>query len=383
MKTKQLLLSVAVCAVLLLTSTMVAQTTWRVNNQSNYDGTTNFGENFGGTPAFPVFKQINEAVAYFNVVAGDTLHIEGSPIIYEGALINKQLVIIGPGYFLTENPKVSNSGHDAKIRYFEFDSGSEFSQVIGMNVVGISNSSSSGKIYVNVNNITIKRCKIDRDVQFISGLMTVYILQNFFPVNTFSTNALYRPFNSSGYIPPQEIVFNNNICQKKLIWSYVDGNWGVPDDMGTIMVCNNNVFDGPSNELNLEFNTGSFQNNILKAAGITANINSGTNNNVQYNTVSTNGVFSGTTENLWVPNMATLFVTTGTTDGIYQLQSGVANNIAGSDGTDRGAFGGVVVTNRYNLSGLGAIPVVYDVTTTGVSEPGTGLLVSVKARTNN
>ena len=373
MKTKQLLLSVAVCAVLLLTSTMVAQTTWRVNNQSNYDGTTNFGENFGGTPAFPVFKQINEAVAYANVVAGDTLHVEGSPLVYADAIITKQLIIIGPGYFLTENPKVSNNTYDAKIGRVTFDSGSELSQVIGMNILDDGNIN-DGTVYVNVNDVTIKRCRIERDVQFATQLVDVYVLQNFF-ANTYNTNALQYNGNIN-FIPPQNIIFNNNICQKKLIWS---GSWG----SGAIMECNNNIFDGPSNELNLEFNTGSFQNNILKAAGITANINSGTNNNVQYNTVSNNGVFSGTTGNLWVPNMATLFVTTGTTDGIYQLQPGVANNAVGSDGAERGAFGGIVVTNRYNLSGLGAIPVVYDVTTTGVSEPGTGLLVSVKARTNN
>src|SRR5690606_9151828 len=118
-----------------------------------------------------------------------------------------------------------------------------------------------------------------------------------------------------------------------------DSAWGT----GTIMECNNNVFDGPANELNLQFNTGSFQNNILKAAGITANINSGTNNNVQYNTVSTSGVFDGTPGNLWVPSMALLFVEEGTTDGLYQLQSGSSYNQTGSDGAERGAFGGVVL----------------------------------------
>lgn len=373
MKTKRLFTIYAVLIALLMTSFSNAKT-WRVNNQSNYDGTTNFGSNFGGTSTFPVFKQINEAVQYPNVLAGDTLHIEGSPLIYEDAIITKRLVVIGPGYFLTENPKVSNNTYDAKIGRVTFNSGSEFSQVIGMNVLN-DGSNSDGTIYVNVNDITVKRCRIERDVQFATQLVDVYILQNFF-TNTYDTNALQHN-GSNSFIPPQGIVFNNNICQKPLIWSH--SAWGT----GTIMECNNNIFDGPTNELSLEFNTGSFQNNILKAAGITTNINSGTNNNVQYNTVSNASVFSGTTGNLWVANMSTLFVSSGTTDGNYQLQEGVANNQPGSDGAERGAFGGIVVTNRYNLSGLGAIPVVYDVTTTGVSEPGTGLLVSVKARTNN
>jgi hypothetical protein len=345
---------------------------WRVNNQSNYNNTTNWGENFGGTPSFPVFKQINEAVANANVMAGDTLHIEGSPLKYNNAIISKRLVIIGPGYFLTENPKASNNTYDAKIGYITFNDGSESSQVIGMNfIVG---SSAEGIVNVNVNDITIKRCRIERHISFKTLLTDVYIVQNFF--TSFNSNALDNS-TASTFIPPQDIVFNNNICQKPLIWKA--NSWGT----GTIMECNNNVFDGPANALSLEFNTGSFQNNILKSAGITANINGGTNNNVQYNTVSNSGVFTGTMGNIWEPNMTALFVSNSTTDGNYQLQSAASNNVAGSDGAERGAFGGVTITNRYTLSGLAAIPVVYDVTTTGVSQPDTGLLVSVKARTVN
>jgi hypothetical protein len=373
MKTNQLFFNMVVlCTALLFSVMAVAQTTWRVNNQSNYDGATNFGENYGGTPSFPVFKQINDAVAYPNVIAGDTLHIEGSTIKYSDATITKQLVIIGPGYFLTENTKVSNNTYDAKINRIVFDTGSEFSQVIGMNLAS-STSSTSGRIQNKVNNITIKRCRIERDIAFDTELNGFFILQNFFTND--DTNAI-RISTSSSHIPPQDVIFNNNICEKTLVWTGQNYT-------GTLLECNNNIFNGPANELNLEFNAGSFQNNILRAPGITANINSGTNNNVQYNTVSLSSVFDGTTENLWVPNMATLFVADETTDGSYQLQSGSTSNVVGSDGAERGAFGGVVPTNRYNLSGLGAIPVIYELVTTGVSEAGTGLPVSIRARTNN
>ncbi|WP_431135310.1 hypothetical protein [Psychroserpens mesophilus] len=371
MKARQLLLSVAVCATFLLTSITEAQTIWRVNNQSNYNGSTLFGDNYGGTPTFPVFKEINEAVASSNVTAGDTLHIEGSTMDYANAIITKQLTIIGPGYFLTENPNVSNDTYDARIDRITFDAGSEFSQVIGMNI--IDDGFSDGTIFVNTNEITIKRCRIEVTVDIASEISNVYILQNFFP-NIINTNAITG--GGFNYVPPQDVIFNNNICEKKLIFS--DNNF-----TGTLLECNNNIFNGPENELNLEFNTSSFQNNILRAAGITANINSGTNNNVQYNTVSDAGIFTGTTGNLWVPDMSTLFVASGTMDGKYQLQEGVSNNVAGSDGSERGAYGGVVLTNRYNLSGLGAIPVVYEVSTTGVSEAGDQLPVTIQARTNN
>lgn len=374
MKTRTLLFNAVICAALCFTAMIEAQTIWRVNNQSNYDGVTLFGDDYGGTPSFPVFKEINEAVQYASVMDGDTLHVEGSPTLYSSATINKQLTIIGPGYFLTENENVSNDTYEAEILSITFGAGSEFSQIIGMNIAS-SSSSTSGRINVNANGVTIKRCFISREINFTSGLNDVYILQNFFPDSN-SDNA-FRISSSSTFVAPMEVVFNNNICKKKLLWSDGDG-------VAEIMECNNNVFDSPATgELNLQFNTGSFQNNIVKTPGAAANINSGTNQNVQYNTVSNNGLFSGTTGNLWVPNMNDLFVENGTSDGVYQLQEGVTSNVPGSDGADRGAFGGVAVTNRYNLSGLGAIPVVYEVTTTGVSEPETGLPVTIRARTNN
>lgn len=352
---------------LLLSSSIIHAKIWRVNNQSNYDNVDNFGENYGGTPVYPVFKQINEAVANANVVDGDTLHIEASTLVYSGASINKRLTIIGSGYFVEENQNVSNSVYNSRVRDITFNDGSEFSQLIGLHIIRQS-SSITGKVNVLTNEITVKRCLIDRGVAFESGLLSVFILQNFFTNQ--AGNALINS-SSSSFIPPQDIVFNNNILRTKLIWTGRN-----------ILECNNNVFDGPPNELNLDFNTDSFQNNILRSPGITANINNGTNANVEYNTVSNSGVFADTPGNVWEPAMNNLFLDSESPDGMYQLQPDTANNVPGKDGAERGAFGGAVIADRYNLSGLAPIPVIYSVSTTGVSESDTGLPVQVKARTN-
>ena len=344
---------------------------WRVNNQSNYNNTTLWGQNYGGTTTYPVFKQINQAIAWAGLIAGDTIHVEGSTAIYETATITKKVVIIGPGYFLAENPKVFNTTYDARLGRINFNVGSQDSQLIGMNMIP---DGSSPGVYINTDGITIKRCRIERRIFLASGLADVYILQNFFVGNsTTDYNALVQ--NGSSPVPPNEIIFNNNICENKLIWQRSDS------EIWNILECNNNVFAGPANSLNLKFNTGSFRNNILKSNNMTAVINQGTNNNVSHNTSATTDLFSGTPGNLLVPSMASLFVNSGTTDGLYQLQPGVSGNIAGIDGAERGAFGGIAPSNRYTLSGLAAIPVVYDVTTSGVSQPGTGLTVEIKART--
>lgn len=359
-------------AFLLLISFSASARVWRVNNQSNYNGTSQWGENYGGVAnVYPVFKQVNQALAWNAFNPGDTIHVEGSSIVYDGATLNKKAIIIGSGYFLEQNPNVSNNTYDSKIASFHFETGSENSIVMGMNIV-FNGFNTQGTAYLNVNSITVKRCRIERGIAFATQLSEAFILQNFF-VFLNGGNMLYtNGFNT--FVPPNELIFNNNICQNKLIWKNATTVWN-------ILQCHNNIFDGPANVLNLEFNSGSFRNNILKGNGITATINQGTNNNISHNTVSTAGVLSGSADILVVPNMSSLFVASGSIDGLYQLQAASASNVNGIDGTPRGAFGGIAETNRYTLSGLAAIPVIYQTTTSGVAVPGNNLTVQIKART--
>lgn len=351
-----------------------AQTTWRVNNQSNYNGTSQFGENFGGTQAYPVFKQINDAVGWSNVGTNDTIHVEASPLIYAAALVTKKLTIIGPGYFHEQNENTSNTEYDAKLARIYFDPGSDGSKIMGMNVV-VGNSGLDGKIYINAEAVTIKRNRILNGIVFEkTALQSVTIVENYFGYSI-GNNALYT--NGSGvFVPPVTIVFNNNIVRSKLIWKSTTTQWPIHQ-------CHNNVFDGPANALDLDFATDSFKNNIVRPANVTATITPASN--VQYNTVSSATLFAGTVGVQVVANMNNLFTaTTATTaeaDAPYQLQTGVPGNVPGADGAPRGAFGGAAPENRYTLSGLAPIPVIYDVATSGVSSAGTGLPVTIKART--
>ena len=56
-----------------------------------------------------------------------------------------------------------------------------------------------------------------------------------------------------------------------------------------------------------------------------------------------------------------------------------ADNKPGDDGTERGALGSSPVTNKYSITGLAAIPVIYDIKPSGVSD-NTGLPVTIKAK---
>ncbi len=348
---------------------------WRVNNKSNYNGSTLWGDNFGGTAAYPIFKQVSQAVAFGIVNPGDSIYVEGSTEVYTEATITKRLVIIGSGYFLTQNPNTSSNTLESKIAYIILNIAQ--SQVIGLNVVNDGNTA-DGYVYVSASGITVKRCRIERGVRFETALSDVYILQNFFP-NTIVTNALFTNGNTA-FIPPTDIIFNNNICQKTLTWGTPIAN---PTTVWPILQCNNNVFDGTDNLAtpNLAFSTSEFRNNILMPTNAIVNIGA-SSGVIAYNIGTLVTQFGNSNNNLVVPGISTLFITSTSTDGAYQVAPGSQANNNGSDGTDRGSFGGTAITSRYTLSGLAAIPVIYEIITPGVATPA-GLPVTIKARTIN
>ncbi|TDD94944.1 hypothetical protein [Flavobacterium cellulosilyticum] len=378
MKNSKLLLTTTAVAVLMMCYSPSQAKIWRVNKGSNYNGTTLFGNNFGGTAAYPVFKELDQVVGssgWGSFTVGDTIHMEGSTAgIYDIATVVKRCVIIGPGYFLGDNSKTSNDLYEAKIVRINFNTGSAGSVVMGMNVVDNGNTA-HGYIQIAADNIMVRRCRIERSVYFFitggSGLQLATINQNFFPSGFTPNNALY--ITNTGFVPPVDLIFNNNICQKTLIWHRGNGT------IANITQCKNNVFDGPGNSLNLEFTTADFSNNILIPTNSTVNITAAPGQ-ISYNIGTQNTQFGTNNYNLVVPAITTLFTVGTSTDGHYQIQSGTQAYQNGSDGTDRGVFGGVPAS-RYTLSGLAPVPVVYEATSTGVVSTTTGLPITVKART--
>ncbi len=368
---KKTLLFIGLAIMVSLFSQNTQAKIWRVNNTSNYNGTTLWGDNLGGTSSNPVFAELMEVNSsnLVSVNSIDTVHLEGTNIPYDPVNLTKSMIIIGSGYFLTENPNVSNTVSESELYAISFDLGSDGSQLIGVHVGDNPNG-----IGIYVSNILIKRCKIDYSVLISPShsIMNITIVQNYFPNTSRSTSSAIL---TNPTIFPTNFVFDNNICEKPLLLS---GNITVY----TVEECNNNVFDCPaiSGKPSILMNTTSFKNNILKTPSATVNINANVvSSDVSYNTsASATNQFGTTNNNIVITDMSTLFVdpSTNTTDGRYQLKPGSA---AGADGTDRGAFGGLAVTNHYTLSGLAAIPVIYNINTSGVGT--SGINVSIKART--
>ncbi len=310
------------------------------------------------------FTTLAEANSSILVSGGDTIYIEGSTVQYATTTLNKKLIIIGPGFFLNENPHTSVDALSAKISSIIFNPGSDGSQLIGVWI----NSTGSE---INASNILIKRCKIDWSIFLYSGITDIRFIQNFFD---YPSNPNISVLGWSNLGAAADVIFDNNICKRVLVAA--NGNITYP-----LLECNNNVFDCPTsaNQPMIRMIVGSFQNNILKTSGATVDVTGG---NISYNISASANQFGTDNNNIVITDMSNLFVdpATNTTDGDYQLVQPQPANQLGSDGTDRGAFGGLAVTNHYTLSGLAPIPVIYEVSTSGVATP-TGLDVTIKART--
>lgn len=365
----------AICAMLcmLTTQTATASRTWRVNILSNYNGSTLYGENMGGTSDNPVFSQLTQPNTLNTVQNGDTLHLEGAVDTYDPVVLVKKLTIIGAGYYLPDNPNTSNNLLETKLSYITLsstaNSSSQGSQLIGVHVT-----SSNGISISNISDITIKRCRIDYDIYVGYANSGIRILQNFFANTTSTASAI--SISSNGF--PADFIFNNNICQRTLLL-FNGANVYVADQ------CKNNVFDCPAltgGSPSIKLFCNSFLNNILKTTAATVEINNNVQgSNVDYNiSASAAGQFGTTLNNLVVTNQSTLFISSLSPDGRYQLLAGSQGIANGSDGGDRGAFGGIAPQNKYTLSGLGPIPVIYDIRTSGIADA-TGLPVTIKART--
>ncbi len=356
---------------MLLLSIAITQPThakiWRVNLLSNYNGTTLWGDNFGGTASNPVFKQLKQPNDSSFVLAGDTIHVEGAVDVYDAVDITKELIIIGPGYFLLYNPNTSSNMLEAKIRSVRFTSStSRSSNSSRSKLVGI-HLTNGGVTVSEQNNITIKRCQID-DYINLSGFPSydIFIQENFFPTGNFSIIT-----ESVDGLPPN-CKFNNNICQRQLIVNY--------NPASTFQECNNNIFEHTGTPA-IDILASSFKNNILNTPAAAVSINHGAASSLVSNNISTSSTNQlGTANNNQVVDQPSLFITSTSPDGKYQLKPGSPAIGAGIGGIDCGVFGNAAPTNKYTLSGLPPIPVIYDISTSGVADA-TGLPVTIKART--
>jgi hypothetical protein len=328
---------------------------WRVNN------------NAGVTADFTTLAI---AVANASVVSGDTIHLEPSVTGYTGPTINKQLTIIGNGFFLTGtggNSGLQATTTESSISDMTFASGSAGTKLIGL--VLINNSFAAG--YNGNVNITFEKCRF-------TGIA---------PLNFQNRTESF-----------------SNITLRKCFFSTSANTWQAGTATLTNFTIENSIFAS-----NVSFPTGSstlnfvFRNNHIVSTANLSNAyvancifgassnNTFTSCNVKNNvfvfnqTGITVGPLSINGNNLTSQTLASIIVNTGSDDAKFQLAAGSPAINGGVDisGTKPscGAFGG---TDPYKLSGIPGIPTIYSLTVPASVPLATPTMnVTLSTRNNN
>jgi hypothetical protein len=285
------------------------------------------------------------AEANNNATSGDTIYVEGSPATYAGAEIDRKLCIIGPGYFLSDNDSTQANSLDAYITgTVDFATGSEGSLITGLRV---------GSIYIRVNEIVITRCNVS-DIGIYGNSANSLITQNYAnSIRTYSGNLT----NS---------IISNNIVNTTI----TTGSTSYP------LQITNNVIQAPGyTPISASYST--IANNITAST-----------NNIAVNTGNTiiNNISAGTGTNAngnkYNVVMTTVFVDYSgslnySDDAKWKLKAGSPAIGAGVSGVDCGVFGG---TTPYVLSGIPALPHIYEAIIPGIAYSDKGLSCTIKIK---
>lgn len=328
---------------------------WRVNNNAGIVAD---------------FTTLTAAVANASVVSGDTIHVEPSAAAYTGPTINKQLVIIGNGYFLTGaggNAGLQAITTESTLNDLTFASGSAGTKLIGL--VLANNSFASG--YNGNVNITFEKCRF-------TGLAPVNFQNR---VEAFS-----------------------NIVLRKCFFSTVASTWQAATTTLTNFTIENSIFANAvifltgAETLNFTFRNNHIVSTATLSNAYVANCvfgSTGTNTftscNVKNNlfvfnqTGITVGPLSVNGNNLVSQTLASIISNTGSDDGKYVIAAGSPAIGGGVDisGTkpDCGAFGG---NDPYKVSGIPGIPTIYALTVPASVPLGTPTMnVTISTRNNN
>jgi len=313
---KKLLIFAAVCI------SMTAQATiFRVSNLTN-----------SGAP----YSSISDAMSA--AMDGDTIMVDGSTTSYGPLTITKRLVIMGPGYLLSENGVSTEGTPSAQVSTISSDdSGAAGSVIIGIE--------SNGEVSLLQPNMILTRCRFTSSLGIKIGTSATncVIHQNFI------ANGQVKCSVSGSYAPGTQIT--NNILGYSgsnsepvisyLTEGYIAYNTFVyPDrkDFASLTGCTveNNVCVG--NQITISGNT--MQNNywpgMRNSSGIT--------------------LYSDRTTDLTIKNQ--------------ELSEEIAAAIA-----DKGAFHG---DDPYVISGVPAGPMIQDITVPASVQQGSSLNVTIK-----
>jgi hypothetical protein len=337
---------------------------WRVNN--------NAGIVADVTSPATLFDGTN-TMANPEAANGDIIHIEPSATTYAFFTVNKQVTIIGNGFFLSgagSNPGLQENTLTSKLTTLRFNTGSAGTKIIGIELTATIDFTSgySGNV-----DLVFEKCFIPQGsaITFVGGL-------------TYS-NIAFRKCRFAGINMSVTSSTINNFTVENCIM--VGNVFWIKPAAATNFVVRNNTFDVSSNPA-VDFNNAYVANNIFLVGSSSNNFNSCiVKNNLFTNnqTGITVGPLSTNGNNLISQTLASIITNTGTNDTKYQLAGGSPAIGGGVDISgqkpDCGAFGG---NDPYKLSGIPGIPTIYGLTVpANIATGQTTMTVNISTRNNN
>jgi len=320
----------------LLCNSLTAQHLLRVNNNSDFDAD---------------YTTLQDAVSAAS--DNDTIYVEGSATAYEGATINKLLTIVGPGFFLNENPKTQANTVEASFTSgITFASGSEGSTMMGCKL-------ESYNLTISVSDITVIRNYL-YSVDFTGTCNNILIAQNYVQNTINAGNAVIT-----------NTIISNNIIRNQI-------NSGISS--GPLIV-SNNVLITISYNFPISVYNASIQNNILIYDY--ASIRENTGNTISYNIMASDG--TNANGNQYNIDMDLVFADFDgalemSKDGKWELKADSPAIGAGISGADCGAFYG---PSSYVLSGIPNLPHIYEADVPAAATSESGLPVSIKVKSGD
>lgn len=345
-------------------ATTLNATVWRVNNRPYLDAD---------------YTTLQDAID--GAADGDTLYIGGSTSNYGNGTFDKQLVVIGAGYWLDENDTTQSYTENSQVGKLIFNTGSEGSVIEGLYIY-FASSNGFQTIRINVDDINILKNKIHASAHSYTNASSVSIYvsdnrtnikinQNWIYSYSYGSSANATSIYFSG-IPTNCSVSNNFIRATSSYGSYYAINMGTNNLINDLII-NNNVIWGPITTYHTFL-----VNNILISGSYNNSVDDQTSNNLCDGTQ-----FPDINNNQQNVDMSTVFIDyVGYIDNDYILKSGSPAIGAGVNGGDCGVFSYDYGSDAYVLSGMPGVPSIFDAdvqSTVGA----TSLPVNIKATSHN
>jgi hypothetical protein len=310
-------------------------------------------------------------------IAGDTIMMMPGTRFASGNTLSKKLVIIGPGYFLSQNAglQANTLGMDSAYSTITInDAAASGSSFIGCTF-------SYGGVLVtgvNISDISFIRCWFNGNAsnnnfsfQFNENINNFLFLQCAFKGSSISSGPIAVGTNLSFlnclfYAKPDNYSYNNTfLLDNGLAHS------------GLIQNCIFSFYNATGSYMSLYLTSGTWaiNNSISNSSAF-----QGTGITYQ-NNIGTADQFPAGSGNQQNKTWANIFTLTGSQDGQYALKTGSPAIAAGISGTNCGIFGG---TTPYRLSGIPSVPTIYAITSPQGSTPSVNTVqINLSTRSNN